>query len=140
MTIDAVQAAIDSGPYNSWLGLTVTDLTKDSITIEAEATPEWTNATGNAVVHGGIISALLDVAACFSLVGSLGGTAPTIDLTTHFLRAVTPGKIIVTGRLVKPGRAIAIAEAELSNEGGKTAAIARGTFAASAVTPVEIPR
>ncbi|WP_182354354.1 PaaI family thioesterase [Flaviflexus huanghaiensis] len=137
--IDAVQAAIDSGPYNRWLGLTVMDLTKDSITLETEATREWTNATGDAVVHGGIVSALLDVASCFALVGSLGGTAPTIDLTTHFLRAVTPGKIIVTGRLVKPGRTVAIAEAELSNKGGKTAAIARGTFAASAVTPV-VPR
>lgn len=131
-----VQAAIDAGPFNRWLGVTVTNLTPTAITLEAETRPEWTNSADGTVIHGGIISALLDVAACFSLVGSLGGTAPTIDLSTHFLRAVTPGKIIVIGRLVKPGRAIAVAEAELANEGGKTAALARGTFAASATTPL----
>ena len=135
-SINAVQERIDSGPFNRWLGLTVTDLTATTSTLEADVKPDWTNSRQGAVVHGGIISALLDVAACFSLVGSLGGTAPTIDLSTHFLRALGPGRVIVVGRLVKPGRAIAIAEAELSNESGKTAAIARGTFAASAVLPL----
>lgn len=135
LSIQNVQDRIDSGAYNKWLGLTITDLTATSITLEAEAKAEWMNSRDGEIVHGGIISALLDVAACFSLVGSLGGTAPTIDLNTHFLRALGPGKVIIEGRLVKPGRAIAIAEAELYNEGGKTAAIARGTFAASATFP-----
>lgn len=136
LSIQSVQDAINAGPYNRWLGLTVTDLTSQSITLETEVKPDWTNSADGAVVHGGILSALLDVAACFSLVGTLGGTAPTIDLTTHFLRALTPGRVIVVGRLVKPGRAIAVAEAEVYNEGGKTAAIARGTFAASAVSAI----
>lgn len=136
-SIATIQKALDNGPYNQWLGATVTEFTKDSITLELEGRVEMTNSQRGEVIHGGVISALLDVAACFSVIGTAGGSAPTIDLATHFLRPVTPGKIIVTGRLIKPGRSIAVAEAELRNEGGKVAAITRGTFATSAVTPIE---
>lgn len=136
LPIDIVQRALRNGPYNTWLGVNVTELTNDSIVFEVEGRDEFTNSHAGEVVHGGVVSSLLDLAACFSLVGSLGGTAPTIDLSVSFLRPVTPGKIIVTGRLIKPGRTVAFAEAELRNEGGKVAATARGTFAASATRKI----
>lgn len=135
-SLDAVQRTLEAGAFNRWLGLRVTALGPDSITLEAESRPEWTNAQNAGVIHGGILSALLDTAACFSLTGTIGGPAPTVELHTQYLRPATPGKLIVTGQLVKPGHGVAFAQAEVRTEGGKTAAIARGTFAASAATPI----
>lgn len=137
LSIDAVQKALESGPYNEWLAPKVTELTNDSVTFEVEGRSEFTNSQAGEVIHGGVISSLLDLAACFALVGSLGGTAPTIDLNVSFLRPLVPGKVIVTGRLIKPGRSVAFAEASLWNEGQKVAATARGTFAASATNKIE---
>ena len=138
-SLDAVQTVLESGAFNNWLGLRVTALTPDSITLEADSRPEWTNAQNAGVIHGGVLSALLDTAACFSLTGTIGGPAPTIDLQTQFLRPAIPGKLLVTGRLVKPGRGVAFAEAEVWTKGEKVAAIARGTFAASAATEISRP-
>ncbi|MGO1591523.1 MAG: AMP-binding protein [Ancrocorticia sp.] len=135
-SLEDIQAVLEAGAFNRWLGLRVTELTRDSITLEADSRAEWTNAQSADVVHGGILSALLDTAACFSLTGTIGGPAPTIELSTQYLRPATPGKLIVTGRLIKPGRGVAFAEAKVHGAGQKTAAIARGTFAASAATPI----
>lgn len=136
-SLAAVQRTLEGGTFNNWLGLKVTAITADSITLEAASRPEWTNAQDGSVIHGGILSALLDTAACFALTGTIGGPAPTIDLQTQFLRPARPGRLIVTGRLVKPGRGVAFAQAEVHTEGQKVAATAQGTFAASASAPIE---
>ena len=136
-SLAAVQRTLEGGTFNNWLGLKVTAITADSITLEAASRHEWTNAQDGSVIHGGILSALLDTAACFALTGTIGGPAPTIDLQTQFLRPARPGRLIVTGRLVKPGRGVAFAQAEVHTEGQKVAATAQGTFAASASAPIE---
>lgn len=130
--LDVVQSWIDDSPYNSWLGLRVTELTGISITFETEARPEWRTTVEPPVVHGGILAALLDTAADFALVGTIGKPVPTIDLTVHYLRGAAVGPLTVVGRLIKPGSQIATAEAEVIGADGKVVAIGRGTFLASA--------
>lgn len=130
--LDVVQGWIDESPFNSWLGIRVVALTQTGVTFEVDARDEWISNTEFQSVHGGVVTALLDAAADFSLIGALGAPVPTIDLSVHFLRTATAGPLRVEGRLVKPGRQIATAEAELLDAAGKQLAIARGTFLASA--------
>lgn len=134
--LEDVQAELDASPYNQWLGLRITELTTTTATFEATARDEWVSSPERQAVHGGVVSALLDTAADFALIGTIGSPVPTIDLTVHYLRPVTAGTLTVKGRVLKPGRQIATADAELFDADGKLLATARGTFLASAAAPL----
>ncbi|MEO0714536.1 MAG: PaaI family thioesterase [Pseudomonadota bacterium] len=68
------------------------------------APPETLNPGGN--VQGGMISAMLDevmsVAAC--IVQPVYGMAPTLQMTTNFLRPAPSGDLRARGEVVRAGR------------------------------------
>ena len=55
---------------------------------------------------------------------------PTIDLRIDYLRPATPGSLTATGRAVRVGRSVAVADIEVVNEAGTAIAIGRGLFKA----------
>ncbi len=75
------------------------------------------------VVHGGVISAMLDTAAGCSVHSTLavGEAYTSLDLTVKFLRAVTTesGMLRCEGRVLQRGRRTALAEAQLFDERGR---------------------
>jgi uncharacterized protein (TIGR00369 family) len=80
------------------------------------------------VVHGGLVCTLADtVAGCAvhtTLDAGIGYTS--IDITVNFLRPVTleSGVLVATGRVVKPGRSIALASAQVQDGAGRLVATA----------------
>nr|WP_159087501.1 PaaI family thioesterase [Tessaracoccus timonensis] len=102
-TLDKVQAWLDAAPFHQWLGLRVIELTPTDVTIEAEAKRSWLSDVDRGSVHGGILGALLDTAADFSLIGTIGAPVPTIDLQVNYLRPAGVGLLTAKGHLVKPG-------------------------------------
>ncbi|MCP5365911.1 MAG: PaaI family thioesterase [Hyphomicrobiales bacterium] len=86
----------------------------------------------NGVVHGGVLTALLD-ASCG--VCGVYCTRPgnirrsvTISLTTSFVNSVTDGHIRTEARMVSRGRKIYFAEAHAFDGNGVLIATASGTF------------
>ncbi|WP_218013698.1 PaaI family thioesterase [Georgenia sp. 311] len=118
-----------ASPFHRWLGLRVVSVSPQELRLAATWREEWDNGTPERVTHGGILATLLDLAADWALVASLGSPAPTIDFTTHFLRAATPGDLEVVARPVKLGRSLTVAEAEVLDGAGKQVAVGRGTYA-----------
>ncbi|MDU7360205.1 MAG: PaaI family thioesterase [Propionibacteriaceae bacterium] len=131
-TLDEVQRWLDAAPFHQWLGLQVTAITESTVRIETDAKPEWLSDTDRGSVHGGILGALLDTAADYALIGTIGKPVPTIDLQVNYLRPAGVGKLTAVGHLVKPGSQIATAWSEVLDANGKQLAIGRGTFLASA--------
>ncbi len=82
-------------------------------------------------VHGGVVSTLLDTAIGYAVVSALplGTGFATVQLNVNFIRAIMPGEGTVTieGRLVREGRRIIVAEAEMRSAGGKLCARASAT-------------
>jgi uncharacterized protein (TIGR00369 family) len=82
-------------------------------------------------VHGGVVSTLLDTAIGYAVVSALpfGSGFATVQLNVHFLRAVTPGEGTATieSRIVRHGRRIIVAEAEMHSAAGKLCAVATAT-------------
>lgn len=80
------------------------------------------------VVHGGLVCTLADsVAGCAvhtTLDAGVGYTS--IDITVNYLRPVTldSGTLVATGRVIKPGRRIALAAAEVHDGAGRLVATA----------------
>lgn len=128
----ALEARLRAAPFHEWLGLRVLGVDDDGLRIGATWRTEWENGTEQRVTHGGIIAALLDLTADWAIADALGQPAPTLDFQVHYLRAAAPGDLVVVGRVVKPGRSITFAEAELYDGQGKQVAVGRGTYASFA--------
>ena len=82
-------------------------------------------------VHGGVISTLLDTAIGYAVVSALppGRGFSTLQLSVNFMRGILPGEgtVTVESRLVRPGRRIIVAEAEMRSAAGKLCANASAT-------------
>jgi len=80
------------------------------------------------VVHGGLLCTLADsVTGCAVHTTLDAGTGYTsIDITVNYLRPVTldSGILVATGRVIKPGRRIALAAAEVHDGAGRLVATA----------------
>jgi uncharacterized protein (TIGR00369 family) len=77
-------------------------------------------------VHGGIISTMLDSAAGCSVHSTLpaGVGYTSLDLNVKFLRAVTveSGRLTAAGAVLQRGRRTALAEARMTDAGGRLVA------------------
>jgi len=79
------------------------------------------------ILHGGIISTLLDEAMAHAAL-SAAGTSPTVEFAVEFLKPVLTGRpVAVEARVIERRRRIVRTEAELNQE-GELRARARGTF------------
>ena len=128
LTLDQVQALITRAPFHQWLGLTVLAVTDDSIEIKATWREEWVVNPERRYTHGGILAALIDLAADYAMVKQTGRGVPTIDMRVDYHRAAMPGDLIARGKVVRFGSQFSTAEAELIDKDGKLVASGRGTY------------
>lgn len=101
-------------------------------TVTFQAWPDHSHYNPLGTVHGGYMCTLLDSALGCAVHSTLSaGTGYTsIELKTNFLRSVSAesGPLTCTGRVVKPGRRVAFAEAEVTDADGRTVATASGSL------------
>jgi uncharacterized protein (TIGR00369 family) len=94
--------------------------------ISVELDPELRHYNPLGVVHGGVISTLLDTAAGCSVHSTLqpGEGYTSLDLTVKFLRPVTTesGRLRAVGEVLQRGRRTALAQAQLFDASGKLVA------------------
>ena len=128
LTLEQVQALITRAPFHQWLGLAVLAVTDDSIEIKATWREEWVVNPERRYTHGGILAALIDLAADFAMIKQTGRGVPTIDIRVDYHRAAMPGDLIARGKVVRFGSQFSTAEAELIDKDGKLVASGRGTY------------
>jgi uncharacterized protein (TIGR00369 family) len=135
LTLEQVQALITRAPFHQWLGLTVLAVTDNSIEIKATWREEWVVNPERRYTHGGILAALIDLAADFAMIKQTGRGVPTIDMRVDYHRAAMPGDLIARGKVVRFGSQFSTAEAELIDKDGKVVASGRGTYFTSPPKP-----
>ena len=128
MTLDEVQQLITRAPYHQWLGLKVLAVHDDGIEVKATWREEWVVNLERRYTHGGILAALIDLAADWALVKQTGRGVPTIDMRVDYHAAAMPGDLIARGKVVKSGRQFSTAEAQVFDAEGKLIASGRGTY------------
>jgi uncharacterized protein (TIGR00369 family) len=89
--------------------------------IEWDATPQFCfhDGSGGFIVHGGMVTTLLDTAmggACWATLED-GESFLTADLRTEFLRSARPGTLRAEGVVVQRNRRIAFCAADLYQDG-----------------------
>ena len=128
LTPARVEQMIARGPYHQWLGLTVIAVDDGGIELKATWREEWVVNPERRYTHGGVVAALVDLAADWAMVARTGRGVPTIDLRVDFHAAAMPGDLIAKGRIVKFGGQISTAEAQVFDAAGKLLASGRGTY------------
>ena len=128
MTLDEFERAITRGPYHKWLGLHALAVGEDSVEVKATWREEWMANPERKHTHGGILAALVDLAADAALIPRLGRAVPTIDMRVDYHRAAMPGDLTAKGRVVKLGKQFSVCEAQVFDGEGRLIASGRGTY------------
>lgn len=126
--IEKLQELITRGPFNRWLNFTVVKADADGIEIKAAWREEWVVNPERRYTHGGILAAIIDVAADYAIAAKLGRPVPTIDVRVDYHKAAMPGDLTARARVVRMGSQYATAEASIYDGGGELVASGRGTY------------
>ena len=126
---------LDTSPYQRFLGLTFEQVKDGVAVLRLPFREEFLRADGSDWLHGGIISALVDIAGDYAVASKVGDGVPTIDLRIDWLRPARAGALVATGKLVKAGRRVCVADVEVRDESGQLVAVGRGLYA----TPEKAP-
>src|SRR5215468_5266525 len=103
-----------------YLGVEVDDAGEGWARLRVPVQDAIRNAAG-APVHGGVYSALVDMA-----VGGVGQS--TLDLNVSFLAAGMGPEIVAEGRILRRGRTIAFGEARITDGADTVLAVGRATY------------
>jgi uncharacterized protein (TIGR00369 family) len=128
VTPEKVQALITRAPYHQWLGIKVVAVEPDGIELKATWREEWVVNPERRYTHGGILAALVDLAADYALVSRTGRGVPTIDMRIDYHSPAMPGDLTLRGKVIKWGSQFSVAEAQVFDQQGKLLASGRGTY------------
>ena len=111
-------------PSAKWLGMEPISWDRETMVLRVAFNPPRDVINFGGVVQGGFLIAMMDDAMGFNCFISLGmvNRQASIDVHTHFLRAVQHGRVEVEARVVRAGRSVAFLEAELYGPDGELAA------------------
>lgn len=133
----------DKIPFNKILDLRITILTDDNVCIKIEMKDEFIGNYKYGILHGGVISSVLDVTggaiASVGLLKKMAGNPPgeiekriskisTVDLRVDYLR---PGKgrfFLASGSVMRIGNKVAVIRTTLHNDQEVLTAVGTGTY------------
>ncbi len=127
-SLEDVQKLLLRGPYHQWLGLKVVAVGEGTIELTATWRAEWVVNPERGYTHGGILAALVDLAADWAMVSKTGRGVPTVDLRVDYHRAAMPGTLTIHGQIVHFGKQFSVAEARVLDKEGRLLASGRGTY------------
>jgi uncharacterized protein (TIGR00369 family) len=119
-------ALIDGAPFVRHMGMRITDLAWGSATFDMVAAEFRLQPFG--VVHGGNIATLIDTAtfwACFLSMDSDDDGLASVDLKLNYLAPTRVEALRCTGTLIKAGKTLSYAQAEVRTADDRL--IAHGT-------------
>ncbi|HOW55667.1 MAG TPA: thioesterase family protein [Syntrophorhabdaceae bacterium] len=130
-------------PFNKLLGLKVESISRERVSVGFRMRDELMGHYQRGMVHGGAISAVLDVTG--GLAAFMGvqekmagetleaklerfGRVSTIDIRVDFLRPGIGKKFIATAYALRTGKKVAVTRIELHNEKKELIAVGTGSY------------
>ncbi len=130
-------------PFNRLLGLEIGELAAERVELRVRMRPELVGNSFFGILHGGVTSAVLDVAggliAMVNVVESMDDISDdafrrkltrlgTIDLRVDYLRPGRGELFTATARVIRKGNKVAVTRMELHNELGEEIALGTATY------------
>jgi uncharacterized protein (TIGR00369 family) len=127
-TPESLEQRLAVGPFNCWLGFKVLKMNETGLELIATWREEWVVNVERRYTHGGILAAIVDVAADYAIAVQLGRPVPTIDLRVDYHKAAMPGDLVAKAKIVRSGSQYSTAEAYVYDTEGALVASGRGTY------------
>lgn len=130
-------------PFNQLLGIDLDELSHERVTMHLPMKPELIGNFVHGILHGGVISALLDVCGgAMALIGAFAKLSHlpvaermsrlsklgTIDLRIDYLRPGRGQRFTATATPLRAGNKVAVIRMELHNDEGVLVAVGTGTY------------
>jgi uncharacterized protein (TIGR00369 family) len=118
-------------PFNRFLGIEVAELRSGFARLEIPFRPELIGNPLLSALHGGVISALIDVAGGAAAMTqiALGDMLSTIDLRIDYLRPGQPHRLAAEAHVLRMGGRVASVDMKAFHpEGGTVVATGRGVY------------
>jgi uncharacterized protein (TIGR00369 family) len=119
----------DHSPYMRFLGLRLEKSAKGHVEIRLPFRDEFLRDDGSDWLHGGVVSALIDIAGDYAVVTETGRGVPTIDMRVDYLRPARRGDLIAIARTLRVGRTVSVADVEVRDDHGTVVAVGRAVYA-----------
>jgi len=125
--VDRIKAGEIGAPVSELIGFRLTSVEPGKAVFELDAGPQHANPMGT--LHGGVLCDVADAAMGIAYASTLGEgeTFTTLELKINFLRPFRTGRLTATGRMVKAGRTIGLAECDVTDTEGRLIARAMST-------------
>ena len=121
----------DANPFHKLLGIELEEQSPGYARLRQPMREELRGGVGGSL-HGGVLSALADIACLAAMQGLFDQSARpagTAELSISYLRPALGDSVIVEGRVLKQGRTLAVIDVDLKNPDGRLVAKARVSYA-----------
>lgn len=120
--------------FNRHLGLRVTRVHRDGVTVECPIRHEYLNLHGT--LHGGVTATLVDVAAGFAaLAHNDGKPVATVEMKINYFLPLTGRKVTAKARILRAGSTLYVCQVDVFNEHRKLAGSALVTYMKTPLKP-----
>ena len=116
-------------PFMRFLGLEVVRADRGMIEVRLPFREEFIRGDGSDWLHGGVVSALADIAGDYAVMTETAPGVPTIDMRVDYLRPARKGDLTAVGKTVRVGKTICVADVEIRDSSGTLVAVGRACYA-----------
>jgi uncharacterized protein (TIGR00369 family) len=133
LTLEQIQAMLDSSPMIKFMGVKVTRAEPENSTVcfSLPVRPEFERLAGSGQIHGGAIANFADTAGDFAVALLVGEVVPTMNIRVDFLRPASGTELTATAVVRKLGRSVAVVDIDVFDANAKLVAVGRGTYGGS---------
>jgi uncharacterized protein (TIGR00369 family) len=124
----SLQARLDRVQFTRWLAPEVIEVSVDHVSFQIRPRLEMTGSPATGAMHGGVIAALIDIAASLAIIAQTGGDYVTVNLSTDFHKMAKSERLIIVGRIINRGGTLTTTEARIENTEGQLIASGRAVM------------
>jgi uncharacterized protein (TIGR00369 family) len=128
LTAQQVREFLLRVPFSILLGIKLTKVHRDGVTIECAVRHELTNAAR--VAHGGVAATLADAAVGVAVNRHFGGKRPftTVEMKINYFLPAIDGRIFARSRLIRIGSTLCVGSVDLTDDQGRQLGAALVTY------------
>jgi uncharacterized protein (TIGR00369 family) len=127
-TLEQTRAVLRRISFDSLLGMEVSKLHPDGITLRCKVREELLNLAG--ALHGGVAASLADAAVGVAIHHRFGGKRPisTVELKVNYFRPVLKGTLFARARLLRIGSTLCVGRVDLTDDQRNSVGTAIATY------------
>ena len=130
-TVDELQQWLLISPFQRWLDIRASAITDHGIELLLPWREEMVSnpsGPGGAVMHGGVLASVIDLAGLYSLLARRIIAVSTVDLFVDYHAAVTRGELRVQTQVLRVGASVSTVRTEIFAGDDALVASGRGAY------------